>query len=182
MLQGEQVTLRKVRQEELPTVYAWRFDVDNWVLTEDEPYVVPTFEQYVTEWRESSAQLYSAQFGMDVQGRLVGLCGLWGIDLHNRFAHIGMSVGLEEHRGQGAGRDALSVITDYGFRLRGLNRLQLETLAVNEAMIRTAVSVGYREEGRLREKAWVTGGFCDELVFGLLASEWHGKGDGDERG
>lgn len=176
MLQGEQVTLRKVRQDELPTVYAWRYDVDTWTMTEDEPYVVPTLERFVAQWTAPGGEGDEVSFGIEADDRLVGTCSLWGVDLHNRFAHVGMAVGSAEHRGQGAGRDALAVITDYGFRLRGLHRLQLETLAVNEAMVRTAVSVGYREEGRLRDKAWVAGGFCDEVVYGLLAPEWHGKG------
>lgn len=175
MLHGEQVTLRKVRQDELPTVYAWRYDVDTWLLTEIEPYVVPTFERFVADWTAPSADA-EPTFGIEADGRLVGTCSLWGLDLHNRFAHVGMAVGSAEHRGQGAGRDALAVITDYGFRLRGLHRLQLETLSVNEAMVRTALSVGYQEEGRLRDKAWVAGRFTDEVVFGLLAEEWHGKG------
>lgn len=176
MLHGEQVTLRKVRHDELPTVYAWRYDVENWTLTETEPYVVPTFERFVSEWNAPNAEADLAAFGIEADGRLVGTCSLWGLDAHNRLAHVGMAVGAAEHRGQGAGRDALAVITDYGFRLRGLHRLQLETLSVNEAMVRTALSVGYTEEGRLRDKAWVPGGFCDEVVFGLLAEEWHGKG------
>lgn len=176
MLYGEQVTLRKVRQDELPTVYAWRYDVDTWTMTEDEPYVVPTFERFAAQWTAPGGEADGVSFGIEADERLVGTCSLWGIDLHNRFAHVGMTVGSAEHRGQGAGRDALAVITDYGFRLRGLHRLQLETLAVNEAMVRTALSVGYREEGRLRDKAWVAGSFCDEVVYGLLAAEWHGKG------
>jgi RimJ/RimL family protein N-acetyltransferase len=176
MLHGEQVTLRNVRQDELPTVYAWRYDVETWTQTATEPYVVPTFEQFVAEWTAPAAPADLVPFGIEADGRLVGTCALWGIDLHNRFAHVGMTVGSAEHRGQGAGRDALAVITDYGFRLRGLHRLQLETLAVNEAMVRTALSVGYQQEGRLRDKAWGAGAFSDELVFGLLAAEWHGKG------
>jgi RimJ/RimL family protein N-acetyltransferase len=177
VLHGEQVTLRKVRHDELPTVYAWRYDVDTWSLTEVEPYVVPTFERFVADWTAPNAEAGIAAFGIEADGRLVGTCSLWGLDLHNRLGHVGMAVGSAEHRGQGAGRDALAVITDYGFRLRGLHRLQLETLAVNEAMVRTALSVGYQEEGRLRDKAWVAGSFCDEVVFGLLAEEWHGKGE-----
>lgn len=177
MLHGERVTLRKVRAEELPTVYGWRYDVETWLLTEDEPYVVPTYEEFVAEMTRPGNQEGAAFFGVDIEGRLVGSCSLWGIDLHNRYAHIGMSIGSREHRGQGLGRDALAVITDYGFRLRGLHRLQLETLASNEAMVRTALSVGYAEEGRLRGKAYVAGRFCDEVVFGLLASDWHGKAE-----
>jgi RimJ/RimL family protein N-acetyltransferase len=176
MLHGERVTLRPVRAEELPSVYAWRFDVETFLLTETEPYVVPTYEKWLEAWTKQEQGSW-ASFGVDADGRLVGLASLWGIDLHNGVAHVGLSIGSKTHRGQGLGRDALAVITDYGFRLRGLHRLQLETLAANEAMVRTARSVGYHEEGRLRQSAFVSGSYVDEILFGLLSCEWHGKGE-----
>lgn len=176
MLHGERVTLRPVRREELPAVHAWRIDVDYWLLSDQGPYLPPSYEDFEKQWADPPPGLPFAGFGIEAEGRLVGLCRLWGIDLHNRFSHVGVSIGDKEHRGQGLGRDALAVITDYGFRLRGLQRLEVETLASNEAMIRTALSVGYREEGRLRARAFISGRFVDEVLFGLLAEEWHGKG------
>ena len=177
MLHGERVVLREVRRAELPQVFAWRYDVDNWALASAEPFVpVPfeTFERIWTEDREGSDARH-ASFGLEVEGRLVGTCLLWGIDSFNRLAHVGITIGSREARGQGIGRDALAVLSDYGFRLHGLHRLQVDTLGTNEAMLRTARSVGYREEGRLRGAAFVGGSFVDEVVLGLLADEWHGR-------
>jgi hypothetical protein len=39
-------------------------------------------------------------------------------------------------------------------------------------MIRTAERVGFVQEGVLRQAAWVTGQYLDEVVFGMLAEEW----------
>jgi RimJ/RimL family protein N-acetyltransferase len=55
----------------------------------------------------------------------------------------------------------------------GLHRLQAETLAGNTAMIATATRAGFVQEGSLRSSAWVNGQFADEVVLGLLASEWN---------
>jgi RimJ/RimL family protein N-acetyltransferase len=60
----------------------------------------------------------------------------------------------------------------YGFQLRGLHRLQIETVADNEAMIKTAVAAGFTREGVLRRSAWLDGQFVDEVIYGLLADEW----------
>ncbi|WP_419248502.1 GNAT family N-acetyltransferase [Streptomyces virginiae] len=60
----------------------------------------------------------------------------------------------------------------YGFTVRGLGRLQLETLADNAAMIGAARAAGFVQEGLLRRSAWVYGSFQDEVVMGLLAEEW----------
>jgi RimJ/RimL family protein N-acetyltransferase len=64
------------------------------------------------------------------------------------------------------------VLCQYGFTVRGLHRLQLETLADNAAMIQAAVRAGFVHEGTLRNAAWVNGTFLDEVIFGLLDTEW----------
>jgi RimJ/RimL family protein N-acetyltransferase len=104
-------------------------------------------------------------------GELAGSAGLWGIDNHNRSAHIGISL-RPAYRGKGLGTDVVRALCGYGFRTRGLHRLQIETLTDNVAMIRTAIRAGFTREGTLRRSAWVDGGFLDDAVFGLLVTEW----------
>jgi RimJ/RimL family protein N-acetyltransferase len=68
--------------------------------------------------------------------------------------------------------DVVHVLCDYGFRVLGLHRLQIETLTDNEPMIRAAALLGFVAEGTLRRSAWVNGAFADEVILGLLATEW----------
>jgi RimJ/RimL family protein N-acetyltransferase len=93
------------------------------------------------------------------------------IDLHNRTAHTGISL-LPAFRGRSLGTDAIRVLCRYGFAIRGLHRLQAETLADNDAMIQAALRAGFVREGTLRRSAWVNGDFTDEVILGLLATEW----------
>jgi RimJ/RimL family protein N-acetyltransferase len=104
-------------------------------------------------------------------GELAGDASVWGLDPHNRLAHLGLSL-RPAFRGRGLGTDVLRVLCEYGFRVRGLRRLQVDTLADNEAMIKAAVAVGFTVEGTLRQAAWVYGDILDEVVLGLLADEW----------
>jgi RimJ/RimL family protein N-acetyltransferase len=102
---------------------------------------------------------------------LAGEAMLWGIDTHNRGAHLGLSL-LPGARGRGLGTDVVRLLCHYGFTVRGLHRLQLETLADNTAMIRAATAAGFTLEGTLRGSAWVHGAFADEVIFGLPVGEW----------
>ncbi|MER6583566.1 GNAT family protein [Nonomuraea sp. NPDC001023] len=68
--------------------------------------------------------------------------------------------------------DVVAVLCHYGFVLRGLHRLQIETLADNVAMLRAAGRNGFVREGVLRSSAWVMGEFLDQVLLGLLAEEW----------
>ncbi len=102
---------------------------------------------------------------------LAGDAVLWGIDLHQRSAHIG--IGLRpSFRGRGLASDVVRTLCQYAFATRGLHRLAIETLADNAPMIAVAGRTGFVPEGRLRKAAWVNGEYLDEVLFGLLDSEW----------
>jgi RimJ/RimL family protein N-acetyltransferase len=107
-------------------------------------------------------------------GELAGEASLWNIDRHNRTAHVGISL-LPAVHGRGLGTDVVRVLCHYGFAVRGMHRLQVETLADNAAMIRAATRAGFVPEGTLRGAAWVMGRFADEVVLGLLADEWRSR-------
>ena len=104
-------------------------------------------------------------------GTLVGTATLWGIDNHNRCAHVGLGL-LPSARGKGYGTDVVAAMCHYGFAVRGMQRLQIETLADNHAMLRSAERNGFVREGVLRSSAWVLGEFLDEVLLGLLARDW----------
>ncbi|MEV0430432.1 GNAT family protein [Micromonospora sp. NPDC050495] len=104
-------------------------------------------------------------------GTLVGSATLWGIDNHHRSAHIGLGL-LPSCRGKGYGTDVVAVLCHYGFVVRGLQRLQIETLSDNAAMLRSAERNGFVREGVLRSSAWVLGEFMDEVLLGLLVHDW----------
>jgi len=106
-------------------------------------------------------------------GELAGAASLWGIDTHSRMAHLGLSL-RPSFRGRGLGADTVRLLCRYGFEVRGMHRLQVDTLADNDAMIRAATQAGFTREGTLRQAAWVTGAFADEVILGQLMSEWLG--------
>jgi len=108
---------------------------------------------------------------VDAQGDLVGEALLWGIDPHNRLANLGLAL-LPGFRCRGWSVEVLNLLCRYGFTVRGLNRLQLETHADNAAMLRAAEKTGFQQEGIRRNAAWALGSFSDVVLMGLLAEEW----------
>lgn len=102
---------------------------------------------------------------------LAGAALMWGIDMHNRTARLGISV-LPAFRDRGLGTDVVRVLCEYGFAVRGLQRLQVDTLADNAPMIAAARKAGFTLEGTQRRSAWVYGEFADVVLLGLLAHEW----------
>ena len=79
-------------------------------------------------------------------GKFLGGASVWGINAFNRYAHLGISL-VPEARGQGYGAEAIQLlVVCYGFRNRNLRRLEVEMLAANTAMRRTAEACGFTHE------------------------------------
>jgi RimJ/RimL family protein N-acetyltransferase len=104
-------------------------------------------------------------------GELAGEAVMFETDPHNRNAHIGLAL-RPAYRGRHLGTDLVRVLCRYGFEIRGLHRLQVDTLTDNDAMIGAAKRAGFVAEGVLRQVGWVNGAFADAVVLGQLASEW----------
>ena len=177
MLRGDLIGLRaqldsdiEVFETELLT------DVETWVRSDNRPWRPVAPGSAESPYRGSAG---ASGHGEDVKfsvvelatGSLAGEAILWAIDLHNRSAHLGLSL-LPPFRGKHLGTDVVRVLCRYGFGVRGLHRLQIETLADNHAMIGAAVRAGFAAEGTLRGAAWVDGIFMDEVILGQLAAEW----------
>lgn len=173
MMRGEKVGLRARREADVPVLHTLHEDV------------VARSRQDPCPWQPIPAGSEHSPFAMaepsDEKARfsvvdldsqeLAGAASLWGIDAHNRTAHLGISL-LPAFHGRGLGSDVVRVLCEYGFVVRGLQRLQVETLADNTPMIAAATKAGFAVEGTLRRSAWVYGAFVDEVVLGLLADEW----------
>lgn len=174
MLRGERVGLRARYPSDIPVLMAeLHDDVAERSRADPRPWVpvAPDAKEppYSVEGLPDSLACFSVV--ELASGDLVGETLLWGIDPHNRIAHIGISI-RPSFRGQRLSSDIVRVLCRYGFVVRGFNRLQIDTLADNEAMRRTAVTCGFTHEATLRQAAWVAGEFSDEVVYGLLASEY----------
>jgi RimJ/RimL family protein N-acetyltransferase len=113
----------------------------------------------------------SVGFVVAVGGNAVGRCTLFHEDPLVRQAEVGLAL-VADARGRGYGTDALRVLVEFAFTRRNLRRLHLRVLASNAAAIGSYRKLGFVEEGRRREHCWVRGHYEDEVVMGLLRSEW----------
>lgn len=176
MLRGERIGLRARRESDVPVLHVELYDdVVNWSRAGSRAWRPIARDCADSPFAVSGPADDVARFSVVrlADDELAGSALLWGIDPHNRTAHLGLSL-RPSFRGHGLGTDVVRVLCHYGFTVRGLHRLQLETLADNAAMIQAATRAGFAREGTLRSAGWVNGNFLDEVIFGLLDSEWSG--------
>jgi RimJ/RimL family protein N-acetyltransferase len=174
MLRGSTVGLRARLDSDVAVLHAALYDdVLGHSDADTRPWrpLPPTSE--LSPYRVKPAPDDAAEFTIVslADDRVLGECGLWSIDTHNRRAHVGIAL-LPEERHGGLGLDAVQVLCRYGFSILGLHRLQIETNVTNTAMVATARRARFSVEGTLRDASWVAGRFVDEVVLGLVADDW----------
>jgi RimJ/RimL family protein N-acetyltransferase len=170
VLQGRKVELRALERDDLRTMWGWFNDVEVELPAGGD--IRPTsFAQLEEQFEKELKEDPLIRFGITVNGALIGWCGLfdWDDALTLRMA---IAIGSKGHWGQGYGRDAIGALLDYAFVHRNAHKVWLEVAADNERAIRSYKSCGFVQEGRIRENAWRDGAYVDELVMGIMRSEW----------
>jgi RimJ/RimL family protein N-acetyltransferase len=81
-------------------------------------------------------------------------------------------IGDSEQRHKGYGKQAMNLILNYAFTTMGLNRLYGTIVGHNEASLRMCHSVGFVEEGKLRQHIYQDGQFKDVLFVGVCRGDW----------
>ncbi len=173
MLTNEKVGLRARQESDVPVLHDELYnDVEMRLRADSRPWQpIPSGSKEspyaVSDPQDDEVFFSIMDFSTD---ELAGEAVVWGIDTHNRSAHLGISL-RPKFRGMGISADVIDLLCDYAFNVRGLQRVQLATLADNSGMITTAESLGFVKEGVLRSSAWVQGSYVDQIVYGLLADE-----------
>jgi RimJ/RimL family protein N-acetyltransferase len=113
-------------------------------------------------------------FVIEADGKAIGVCDLMDFDHTAGTCTIGIAIGDRDYWGKRYGRDAVSALLDYCFRHLNMHRVWLGVLASNERAIRSYRACGFHEEVRRRRHIWIDGELRDEIMMGVLRSEWEG--------
>ena len=103
--------------------------------------------------------------------RAIGTCLVFRHDEGSARAELGYVLG-RAHWSRGTMREALGALVAGAFGPMNLRRLEAEVDPRNGASQRLLLHLGFRKEGRLRERWVVKGEAKDVDVFGLLRHEW----------
>lgn len=108
----------------------------------------------------------------DADDRAIGHVGLYQIDHRRRSADFAIVIGDRSVWGGGVGRACSRFAIEFGFDMLNLRRIQLQVLATNERAAHLYRSLGFVDEGRLRQAHWQQGAYVDMLLMGLLIEEY----------
>ena len=144
---------------------------------------LPAYERMVGRWSEERhrASLASPDFayliGLDGEGRAAGFAILR--DLQNPADNIGLQRIVAAEAASGFGRPFLAAVCDWVFAETACNRLCLEVFTDNARARHVYRSLGFVEEGLLREVAKRRDGTrADQILMSVLRREWADRSPG----
>lgn len=175
----------------LPTIETGRLAL-RWLRDEDVPRLFEIFSdpQVMRYWSspplqdvsgaeallQEIRQLFAArtlfQWGVALKedDRVIGTCTLASLSAAHRRAEIGYALGRAWWR-KGYMAEALPALLRFAFSTLDLHRIEADVDPRNLPSLRSLESLGFRREGYLRERYFVSGEMQDAVLYGLLRTE-----------
>jgi len=177
-IEGQRVTLRHHRPEDLDAVRRWYHDRELARLTRYS--LRPMSDGDIDRFfhgRLMSPEQVAYAVTLPESGRLIGSTTFSNLDPDNGSTLFHISIGEPDAWGAGYGTEVTELMLWLAFERIGLHRVALTVFDFNTRAIRSYEKAGFIVEGRHREAIVRDGGRWDELTMGILAAEWHARRD-----
>lgn len=166
------VYLAPLNSNDSAKLFAWINDPK--LVQFNAPYKPVTDLQHQTWFEQITRASHGSIFAIRLHkdDRLIGSCQLFNFNDIARSAELQIRVGEVEFQSQGLGTQALQLLLDYGFSTRNLHRIYLHVFSNNERARKAYEKIGFKQEGCLRQAAFINGAYVDILVMGILRHEY----------
>ncbi len=177
MLKSERILLRSIQRDDLPRLCEFNNDIAVELAGGGDPPMPQSLARLEAEYDQNAGRggRDGASFAIEADGKFIGQCALFNFDDTAHTCELGIAIGDKAYWGQGYGRETLTLLLDYAFRLRNFRKVHLRVHGQNERAIKAYKSCGFVEEGRLRDHVWSDGSYDDLIHMGILRQEWESK-------
>ena len=176
MIAGTLVGLRAVDKRDLKQLMDWRND--------------PEFRKYFREYRELGLENQELWFDsrvindpstimfsiIDINTKeLIGCCGLCYINWVQRSADLSLYIGWNDSYidEMGYAKESCCLLFNYAFKELGLHRVWTEIYDLDELKYKLYNSLGFQQDGLLRESYRHDGVWHDSRIMSLLEHDWN---------
>lgn len=171
ILQGEKVVLRPFEEGDMPYLLQWYNDYEL---------------NKLAGWSNNKVSASRLRYNMarsfgsdplnlmvdDMNGKPIGTIQLYDFNNQDKTCKLGIRIGDKDYWSRGYGGDAVNTIVEYAFDCLDIYRVDLRVYEYNERAARCYEKCGFKYEGRTRKSAFIDGQYYDEILMGLLKSEF----------
>jgi RimJ/RimL family protein N-acetyltransferase len=174
LIATERLVLRRFRTADAPVLADYRSDPDvaryqSW----DAPFPMLRAQTAVANFIASDPDK-PGWFQYAVERTADGtLIGDVAVHLHDNLmqAEIGFTLAAPYQK-RGYATEAVRAVLDRLFHEQGLHKVTGECDARNTSSAALLERLGFTREGLLRQQTFIKGEWTDDLIYGLLATEW----------
>jgi RimJ/RimL family protein N-acetyltransferase len=177
MLMGKKVSVRHVLEEDLPELLSQINDLEGRGDYSSKLMRAPMQFQKSFEENGLSSEKFEMLAIVDGQSRLVGNLVHLPTRAYTRTRELGYRIFSPNLWGQGYATEAVTLLVDYLFENRTLNRLEICMDPRNRASERIAQKCGFRHEGTMRGQVFYAGSYADAHLYGLTRADWAMRGN-----
>ena len=170
---GDWFIIRDLRLDDIPRLAEIGNNYKIWINlshTFPHPYTLADAERWVNH--NLSLGDKTESFAVEIDGQFAGGCGVrhkWWDQAKTRDVWYRLG---EEYRGRWLASKICKTITDYGFTTHDAERIEWSVFWRNPPSMKVLEKCGYTREGVQRNRIWKDGKITDEVLFGILKSEW----------
>ncbi len=145
-INGESVTLRPPREEDVEKAYEWDRDPELAAWNGRPPIRISLSaarRDYLSRWEDPSVKTFIIEAGEHRE--TIGLATLY--DFRHEGCEVGIKIGSKTLRGRGYASEAVNLLVSYCFETLGLRAVRGSTLSHNQRMQRVFEKCGFLEVG-----------------------------------
>ena len=174
-LRSKRLYLRKLNASDAGKLFHYRSDPNvsrfqGWTPVSESAALVFIEDQSKSE-PNISGQWFQLAICLREDGDLIGDLGLHFPADDDRQAEFGISLD-PAHQGQGYAGETLDAAMSYLFDSLGKHRVFCSVDPRNTASVAMVRRLGMRQEAHFVKSLWFKNEWVDDVVFGLLKSEW----------
>ena len=171
LLEGKKVFLRPYEDSDMPYLLEWYNDYEL---------------NKLAGWSSGKTNAAKLKYNMsrafgsdpmnlmidDLNGKPIGTIQLYDFNQQDKSCKLGIRIGDRDYWSRGYGGDGVNTIVDYAFKCLDIYRVDLRVYEYNERAEHCYEKCGFKYEGRTRKSAYIDGEYYDEILMGLLKSDY----------
>ncbi len=180
-LQTERLILRRVRMEDAEAIHAYRSLPEQLRWQPEERHTVEEIRKFLEPHIAAVLGTPDSWLALAITirdtGQVIGDIGIHFPEKKHYEVELGIAMHPAYH-GKGYATEAMRALMGYAFDTLGKHRVYASVDPSNAASIALVERLGFRREGHFLLSVRWKGGWADDLVYGMLESEWRARRKG----
>jgi Acetyltransferases, including N-acetylases of ribosomal proteins len=173
---GKSIVLREIKESDIDDRYAFGRPKEFAYMcggNRDETVEFPPREEW-ENWYQHNLILSDDKISwmIEYDCKCIGSAGLHHISSSDHNATFAIGIWVTSFFSKGIGTETTKLVLQHAFDVMKLHRIDLKVLEYNKRGIRCYQKCGFKQDGILRESAYIEGEYHSDIIMSILEDEY----------